>query len=90
VRSLQDQLKGCWTALPTPFANDGIDEAAFARLVEWQVREGARCLVVAGEVGEGSTLGDVELEALVWIATSVATGWVPSSSPSWPTGPTRP
>lgn len=77
MRGLQDRLKGCWTALPTPFANDGIDEAAFARLVERQILRGARCLVVAGEVGEGSTLSDVEREALVRIATSVATGRVP-------------
>jgi 4-hydroxy-tetrahydrodipicolinate synthase len=77
VRSLQDRLKGCWTTLPTPFANDGIDEAAVARFVEWQIRKGACCLVVAGEVGEGSTLTDVERETLTRIASSVAAGQVP-------------
>jgi 4-hydroxy-tetrahydrodipicolinate synthase len=74
---LQVRLKGCWTALPTPFANDGIDEAAFAQLVEWQGRQGARCLVVASEVGEGSTLSNVERETLVWIATNVSADRVP-------------
>ena len=77
MAELQDRLKGCWTSLPTPFGNDGIDEAAFARLVEWQVREGARCIVVAGEVGEGSTLTDPERETLIRIASSVAAGRVP-------------
>lgn len=77
MRHLQDRLKGCWTSLPTPFTGESIDEGAFARLVEWQVREGAHCLVVAGEVGEGSTLSDVERETLVWIAANVASGRVP-------------
>lgn len=77
MTGLQDRLKGCWTSLPTPFANDGIDEAAFARLVEWQVHKGARCIAVSGEVGEGSTLTEVEREALIRIATNVAAGRVP-------------
>lgn len=77
MRSLQDRLKGCWTALPAPFVNDGIDEVAFASFTECQIRRGARCLVVAGEVSEGSTLSDVERETLVWIATSVAADRVP-------------
>jgi 4-hydroxy-tetrahydrodipicolinate synthase len=76
MRHLQDRLKGCWTSLPTPFTGEGIDEVAFARLVEWQIREGARCLVVAGEAGEGPTLTDVELETLVWIASNVSEGRV--------------
>lgn len=67
MRSLQDRLKGCWTALPTPFATAGIDEVAFARLGECQIRRGACCLVVAGDVGEGSTLSDEERETLIWI-----------------------
>jgi len=77
MKHLQDRLKGCWTSLPTPFVGDAIDEVAFARLVEWQIREGARCLVVAGEVGEGPTLTDVERETLVWIASNVSEGRVP-------------
>lgn len=77
MRSLQARLKGCWTALPTPFVNDGIDEIAFSRLVECQIRQGACCLVVASEVGEGSTLSDEERETLIWITSSVAERRVP-------------
>ena len=74
---LQDRLKGCWTSLPTPFANERIDEVAFGRLVEWQVRQGACCLVVADEVGEGTSLTDRERECLIGIASDVVAGRVP-------------
>jgi 4-hydroxy-tetrahydrodipicolinate synthase len=74
---LQERLKGCWTSLPTPFANDRIDEVAFGRLVEWQVGQGARCLVVADEVGEGTSLTDRERECLIGIASDVVAGRVP-------------
>ncbi|MBO1908700.1 dihydrodipicolinate synthase family protein [Microvirga sp. 3-52] len=73
---LQDRLKGCWTSLPTPFANERIDEVAFGRLVEWQVDQGACCLVVADEVGEGTSLTDGERETLIGIASNVAAGRV--------------
>lgn len=74
---LQDRFKGCWTSLPTPFANGGIDEVAFVQLVEWQVRQGACCLVVADEVGEGTSLTDRERESLIGIASNVVAGRVP-------------
>jgi len=57
--------------------NDSIDEVAFDRLVECQICQGACCLVVAGDVGEGSTLSDDERETLIWITSSVAERRVP-------------
>jgi hypothetical protein len=39
---------GSITALVTPFRNDGIDEAIFEGLVEWQLAEGTNGLVPCG------------------------------------------
>jgi 4-hydroxy-tetrahydrodipicolinate synthase len=38
-------FKGSITALVTPFAAGAVDDAAFQRLVEWQVAEGSTGLV---------------------------------------------
>ncbi|HEY7184347.1 MAG TPA: dihydrodipicolinate synthase family protein, partial [Blastocatellia bacterium] len=36
-----DRLKGCGTAIITPFKQDGsIDESAFRRLVDFQIENG--------------------------------------------------
>jgi hypothetical protein len=50
-------LSGYAPALPTPFRDDGtIDGAAFERLCDLQIREGAAALVVCGTTGEAPTL----------------------------------
>ena len=50
-------LRGCGTAIVTPFTDAGrIDEAALAALVEWQVEEGIDFLVPCGSTGEAQTL----------------------------------
>ena len=51
---------GAATALITPLTEDGIDYAAFERLINWQIEEGINALVVAGTTGEASTLSDDE------------------------------
>lgn len=63
-------LRGAFTALVTPFTADGaIDEAAFRRLVRWQVMAGIDGLVPCGTTGETPTLSTAEREWL--IATTV-------------------
>jgi 4-hydroxy-tetrahydrodipicolinate synthase len=65
------RLEGALTALVTPFHDDGrVDEAALARIVEWQIDSGIHGLVPCGTTGEGATLRPEE-HALV-IATVVA------------------
>jgi 4-hydroxy-tetrahydrodipicolinate synthase len=63
-------LRGAFTALVTPFLADGrVDEAAFRRLVLWQVLAGIDGLVPCGTTGEAPTLTPAEREGL--IATTV-------------------
>ena len=50
-------LKGCGTALVTPFRSDGaLDEDSLRRVVRFQVQEGIDFLVPCGTTGESPTL----------------------------------
>jgi 4-hydroxy-tetrahydrodipicolinate synthase len=72
------RLSGCGTALVTPFRADGaVDEAALARLVEWQIESGVDFLVPCGSTGEASTLTEAEMLRVVEIVCSTAAGRVP-------------
>jgi 4-hydroxy-tetrahydrodipicolinate synthase len=72
------RLSGYAPALPTPFEDNGcVDAAAFERLCDRQIREGATALVVCGTTGEAPTLSDAEHDAIVRIAVEVAQGRVP-------------
>jgi 4-hydroxy-tetrahydrodipicolinate synthase len=67
-------LQGAFTALVTPFTATGdIDEAAYRRLVAWQVTAGIDGLVPVGTTGESPTLSTAERDRLIEIAvTTVA------------------
>ena len=72
------QLRGCGTALVTPFAANGsVDEAALRSLVAWQIESGIDFLVPCGTTGEASTLTDVEWLRVVAITIEIAAGRVP-------------
>jgi 4-hydroxy-tetrahydrodipicolinate synthase len=61
-------LRGALTALVTPFTTDGaVDEAAFRRLVRWQVLAGIDGLVPVGTTGEAPTLSESERDRLIAI-----------------------
>lgn len=71
-------LRGCGTALITPFTLSGaVDEAALRRLVEWQIAEGIDFLVPCGSTGEAATLDHQEHLRVVAITAEVAAGRVP-------------
>ena len=54
-------LRGCGTALVTPFTADGsVDYEAYAALVDRQVAAGVDFLVPLGTTGETPTLSDGE------------------------------
>ena len=53
-------FRGVATALITPLTAEGIDYAAFGRVIDWQIEQGVNALVIAGTTGEGSTLTDEE------------------------------
>ena len=46
------QLKGWMSALVTPFRDGAVDEAAFRKLVNWQIEQGIQGLVPVGTTGE--------------------------------------
>jgi len=72
------QLRGCGTALVTPFTQDGaVDETAFRNLVAWQVESGIDFLVPCGTTGETPTLNHDEWLRVIDLAVEVAAGRVP-------------
>lgn len=71
-------LKGCGTALVTPFAADGgVDEAGLRALVEWQIGSGTDFLVSCGTTGETPTLMQDERLRVVEVTIEAAAGRVP-------------
>jgi 4-hydroxy-tetrahydrodipicolinate synthase len=70
-------LKGCGTALVTPFKDDlSIDEDALRGLVEFQISEGIDFLVPCGTTGESATLSADEQRRVVEIVLQSAQGRV--------------
>ncbi|HTW27513.1 MAG TPA: 4-hydroxy-tetrahydrodipicolinate synthase [Acetobacteraceae bacterium] len=71
-------FKGSLVALITPMQPDGtVDEAAFARLVDWQIAQGTQGLVPVGTTGESPTLTHAEHRRVVEITIEVAHRRVP-------------
>jgi 4-hydroxy-tetrahydrodipicolinate synthase len=72
------ELRGCGTALVTPFQQDGsLDETALRNLVAWQVESGIDFLVPCGTTGETPTLTHDEWLHVIDVAIEVAAGRVP-------------
>src|ERR1700680_531867 len=72
------QLRGCGTALVTPFRQDGsIDEPALRNLVAWQIESGIDFLVPCGTTGETPTLSHDEWLRVIDVTIEVAAGHVP-------------
>ena len=65
---------GTYTAIVTPFKNGKIDDAAFERLIEFQIKGGVDGIVPAGTTGESSTLGYQENIDVVARAVKFARG----------------
>ena len=71
-------FSGSMPALVTPFAEGGgLDEAALAALVEWQIAEGSSGIVPVGTPGESPTLSHGEHDRVVEIVVAAAAGRVP-------------
>ena len=72
------KLRGCGTALVTPFKRDGsIDEMALRQLVRWQVDSGIDFLLPCGTTGETPTLSHDEWLRVVDVTIEAAEGRVP-------------
>lgn len=71
-------LRGCGTALVTPFRGDGtIDEPALRSFVAWQIASGVHFLVPCGTTGETPTLSQDEWLRVIDITIEVANRRVP-------------
>jgi 4-hydroxy-tetrahydrodipicolinate synthase len=72
------KLRGCGTALVTPFHRDGsLDEMALRQLVRWQVDSGIDFLLPCGTTGETPTLSHDEWLRVIDITIEAAEGRVP-------------
>lgn len=71
-------LRGCGTALVTPFRGDGtIDEASLRRFIQFQIREGIHFLVPCGTTGETPTLDHDEYLRVIRVTVEEANGRLP-------------
>jgi 4-hydroxy-tetrahydrodipicolinate synthase len=70
-------LRGSYPPLVTPFHNGAVDYETYARLVERQIQEGSRGIVVNGTTGEPSTLTVQERNRLVEVAVKAVRGRIP-------------
>ena len=70
-------FSGSIPALVTPFRDGEVDEAAFRRLVDWQIREGSSALVPCGTTGESATLSFDEHYRVISLCIQEAAGRVP-------------
>jgi 4-hydroxy-tetrahydrodipicolinate synthase len=70
-----DWLRGCATALVTPFdANGEIDEGRMRALVDRQINGGVRLLVPCGTTGESATMTEAEDARVIGMTIDVARG----------------
>ncbi len=58
-------FEGSIVALVTPFKGDKVDEAAYKKLVDWQIKEGTSGIVPCGTTGESPTLSENEHEQVI-------------------------
>lgn len=71
-------LRGCGTALVTPFTHDGeIDEQALRDFVEWQLSERIHFVVPCGSTGEAATMSADEHRRVVEVTVEQVNGRVP-------------
>jgi 4-hydroxy-tetrahydrodipicolinate synthase len=72
------ELRGCGTALVTPFHQDGsMDDTALRNLVAWQVESGIDFLIPCGTTGETPTLSRDEWLRVIDTTIEVVAGRVP-------------
>jgi 4-hydroxy-tetrahydrodipicolinate synthase len=77
MTSIRDRVKGSIPALITPFKDGKVDEAAFRKLINWQIAEGSSGLVPCGTTGESPTLSHDEHMRVIEICVEEARGRVP-------------
>ncbi|MBS0272904.1 MAG: 4-hydroxy-tetrahydrodipicolinate synthase [Proteobacteria bacterium] len=74
---MRERIRGSVPALITPMKGGKVDEAAFRKLVAWQIAEGSHGLVPCGTTGESPTLSHEEHMRVVQMCVEEANGRVP-------------
>src|SRR6201999_1977886 len=77
MSSVRERIRGSIPALITPMKDGKVDEAAFRKLVNWQIEQGSHGLVPCGTTGESPTLSHDEHMRVVEICVEEARGRVP-------------
>ncbi len=70
-------FKGSIVALVTPFKGNQVDEAAYEKLVEWQISQGTNGIVPCGTTGESPTLTEAEHGRVIEVCIAAARKRVP-------------
>ncbi len=72
------QLKGIIPPIVTPFDKEGrVDEAAFRKVVRFNIDKGVQAICVGGSTGEGHTYTGAEFKRLMEIAAEENAGRIP-------------
>ncbi len=74
---LNKKVGGAYTALITPFLEDGIDFASLEAFVDYQVEQGIKGLVPAGSTGESMSFTKNEHYEVIKTTVDVVAGRVP-------------
>jgi 4-hydroxy-tetrahydrodipicolinate synthase len=68
-----DWLRGCATALVTPFTSEGaVDEGRLRSLIDYQLTGGVQLLVPCGTTGESATMTDEEDQLVIKLTIEAA------------------
>ena len=68
---------GSGAAVITPFANDEIDFASFRKIIDFQIENYTKAIIVCGTTGESAALSDYEHKKLISFAIEYVNGRVP-------------
>jgi 4-hydroxy-tetrahydrodipicolinate synthase len=71
------KFHGAFTALVTPFTQNGLDEASYKKLIEWQIAQGIHGVLPCGTTGESPTLSAEEHERVVEVCIKTVAKRVP-------------
>jgi 4-hydroxy-tetrahydrodipicolinate synthase len=77
MSAVRERIRGSITALVTPMKDGKVDEAAFRKLVSWQIEQGSHGLVPCGTTGESPTLSPDEQRRVIAICVEEVRGRVP-------------
>jgi 4-hydroxy-tetrahydrodipicolinate synthase len=72
-----DRIKGSIPPLFTPFKDGAVDYDTYARMIEFQIKEGSHGILVNGTTSEPASLTTEERNRLVSLAMQVVKGRVP-------------